>query len=56
LPCQLFGNQRSGNAAADDQRVAFEVLGYLGSGALPGTLKPWRAAATQVGLLGFTGL
>jgi hypothetical protein len=56
LPRQPLGNQRSGNAAADDQCVAFEVLGYVGSGALPGTLKPWRAAAAQVGLLGFTGL
>jgi hypothetical protein len=55
LPRQAFGNQRSGDTAADDQCVAFEVFGYSGSAALPGAFKPWRAAAAQVGLLGVVG-
>jgi len=55
LPRQPLGNQRSGNAAADDQRVAFKVFGYFGAAALPGACKPWRAAAAQVGLLGVVG-
>jgi hypothetical protein len=56
LPRQTFGDQRSGNAAADDQRVAFQVLGNGGSGALFEPPEPWRAAAAQVRLLGLTGL
>jgi hypothetical protein len=55
LPRQPFGDQRSGNAAADDQRVAFQALGDVGPAALPGAFKPWRAAAAQVGLLGVVG-
>jgi hypothetical protein len=55
LPRQPFGNQRSGNAAADDQRVAFQVFGYIGAAALFCARKPWRAAAAQVGLPGVVG-
>jgi hypothetical protein len=55
LPRQPLGDQRSGNAAADDQRVAFQVFGYVGPGALAGARKPRRAAAAQVGLLGVVG-
>jgi hypothetical protein len=55
LPRQPLGNQRSGNAAADDQRIAFQVFGYIGAAALLGAGKPWRAAAAQVGLLGVVG-
>jgi hypothetical protein len=54
LPCQPFGNQRSGNAAAD-QRVAFQVFGYGDAAALLRARKPWRPAAAQVGLLGVVG-
>jgi hypothetical protein len=56
LPRQAFGDQRSGNAAADDQRVAFQVLGDGGSVALFDAFEPRRAAAAEVGLLGLTGL
>jgi hypothetical protein len=55
LPRQLFGDQRSGNTTADDQRVALQVLAYIGSGALPGMRKPRRTAAAQIGLLGVVG-
>jgi hypothetical protein len=55
LPRQPLGDQRSGDAAADDQRVAFQVFGYIDAAALPGVRKPWRAAAAQVGLLGVVG-
>jgi hypothetical protein len=55
LPRQPLGDQRSGNAAANDQRVAFQVFGYISPAALPGARKPWRAAAAQVGLLGVVG-
>jgi hypothetical protein len=56
LPRQLLGDQRSGNATADDQRVALQVLAYIGSGALPGMRKPRRTAAAQIGLLGVVEL
>jgi hypothetical protein len=55
LPRQPFGDQRPGNAAADNQRVAFQVIGYSGSIALLRAFEPWRAAAAQVGLLGLIG-
>jgi hypothetical protein len=51
LPRQSLGDQRSGDAAADDQRVAFQVFGYFGTAALFCARKPWRAATAQVGLL-----
>jgi hypothetical protein len=56
LPRQPLGNQRSGDATADDQRVAFQVFCYFGSDALFSALKPRRAAAAQVGLFCLTGL
>jgi hypothetical protein len=55
LPRQPLGDQRSGDAAADDQRGAFQVFGYGGSIALLRAFKPWRAAAEQVDLLGVVG-
>jgi hypothetical protein len=55
LPRQTFGDQRSGNAAADDQRVALQVLGDGGSAAPFDASEPRRAAAAQVGLLGVVG-
>jgi hypothetical protein len=55
LPSQTFGDQRSGNAAADDQRVAFQVFGNGSSAALFDAFEPRRAAAAQVGLLGAVG-
>jgi hypothetical protein len=55
LPRQPLGDQRSGDAAADDQRVAFQVFIDVGAAALPGAREPWRAATTQVGLLGVVG-
>ena len=55
LPRQALGNQRSGDAAADHQRVAFQVFGYIGAAGLLGPRKPRRAAAAQVGLLGVVG-
>jgi hypothetical protein len=55
LPRQSLGDQRSGNAAADDQRVAFQVFGDSGAAALRCARKPWRAAAAKVGLLGVVG-
>jgi hypothetical protein len=45
LPRQPLGDQRSGNAAADDQRVAFQIFSYFGSDARFGALEPRRAAA-----------
>jgi hypothetical protein len=55
LPRQALGDQRSGDAATDDQRVAFQVFGYIGAAALLCARKPWRAAAAQVGLLDVVG-
>jgi hypothetical protein len=55
LPHQPLGDQRSGDAAADDQRLAFQVFGYVDPAALRCAPKPWRAAAAQVGLLGIAG-
>jgi hypothetical protein len=55
LARQALGDQRSGDAAADDQRVAFQVFGYIGAAALLCAGKPRRAAAAQVGLLGVVG-
>jgi hypothetical protein len=55
LPRQALGDQRSGDAATDDQRVAFQVFGYIGAAALLCARKPWRAAAVQVGLLDVVG-
>jgi hypothetical protein len=55
LPRQALGDQRSGDAAADDQRVAFQVFGYIDAAALLCARKPRRAAAAQVGLLDIVG-
>jgi hypothetical protein len=55
LSRQPLGDQRSGNPAADDQRVAFQVFGDVDAAALLCVRKPWRAAAAQVGLLGVVG-
>jgi hypothetical protein len=55
LPRQSFGDQRSGDTATDNQRVAFQVFGYFNAAALLCTRKPRRTAAAQVGLLGVVG-
>jgi hypothetical protein len=47
-----LGDERSGDAAADDQRIAFEIFTELESGRIFGSLVPRRMAATQVGLFG----
>jgi hypothetical protein len=52
LPREALGDQGSGNAAADDQRIAFHVLGDLEADTIPGCRKPRRAAAAQIGLFG----
>jgi hypothetical protein len=52
LAGKSFGDQRSGDAAADDQRIAFEIFTDLQSGPMFGSLMPRRVAATQVGLFG----
>jgi hypothetical protein len=52
LPREALGNQRSGNTAADDQRIACHVLGDVEADSRLGCGKPGRAAAAQIGLLG----
>jgi hypothetical protein len=45
LPGQAFGNQGAGNAAADDQRIAFDVLADLEPDRTLARRKPRRPAA-----------
>jgi len=52
LPRESFRDQRSRDAAADDQRIAFDVLGHLEADRMLGGRKPRRAAAAQIGLFG----
>jgi hypothetical protein len=52
LSRQPFGNQRAGDAGADDQRVAFRVFAQFGTRRMPGRRIPGRAAAAQIGLFG----
>ena len=52
LPRQPFGDQRAGDAGADDQRIAFGVFEEFGARRMPGRRKPRRAAAAQIGLFG----
>jgi hypothetical protein len=40
LARQALGDQRSCNAAAHDQRVAFQALGYIEAGGMPARRKP----------------
>jgi hypothetical protein len=51
LASQAFGDQRSGNACADNQRIAFEVFTEVVPLRMRRRRKPRRTAATQVGLL-----
>jgi hypothetical protein len=52
LAREAFGDERSGDAAADDQRIAFDVLSDLKADGMLGRHKPGRAAAAKVGLFG----
>jgi hypothetical protein len=52
LARQSFGDQRSGNAGTDDQRIAFDVLLEFTADRLSGGGKPRRTAAAQIGLFG----
>jgi hypothetical protein len=52
LPREALGDERSGNPAADNQRIAFDVLSEVETGSMPACRKPGRAAAAQVGLFG----
>jgi hypothetical protein len=52
LAGKSFGDQRSGDAATNDQRIAFEIVTDLQSGRRFDSLIPGRVAATQVGLFG----
>jgi hypothetical protein len=52
LAGKSFGDQRSSNAATDDQHIAFEIVTDLQSGRRFDSLIPGRVAAAQVGLFG----
>jgi hypothetical protein len=52
LAREAFGDERSGNPAADDQRIAFDVLSEVKTDGMPACRKPGRPAAAQVGLFG----
>jgi hypothetical protein len=52
LARQPLGDQRSRDAGADDQRLAFQILGDLRPWRRLGRSKPGRAAAAQIGLFG----
>ena len=52
LPRQAFGDQRSGDAGADNQRIAFEVFADFAARRMCRRRKPRRTAAAQVGLFG----
>ena len=52
LARQALGDQRSRDAGADDQRIAFEVLADLEADRMLARRKPRRVAAAQVGLFG----
>jgi hypothetical protein len=51
-PAKTLGNERSGYAAANDQRLAFDILADLKSEATLGCRIPRRTAAPEVGLFG----
>jgi hypothetical protein len=52
LARKAFGDERPGNPAADDQRIAFDVLSEIETDSMPACRKPRRPAAAQVGLFG----
>lgn len=52
LPRQPLGDQRSGNAAADDQRVASGIFSDARKKIGRCALEPRRAAAAEIGLFG----
>lgn len=49
---EAFGDERSGNPAADNQRIAFDVLSEVKTDSMPARREPGRTAAAQVGLFG----
>jgi hypothetical protein len=52
LARQPLGDQRSRNAGADDQRIAFEVFADVAARRMYRRRKPRRTAAVQVVLFG----
>ena len=56
LAREALGDERSGDAAADNQRIAFDVLSEVKADSMPTRRKPGRAAAPQVGLFGIVGV
>jgi hypothetical protein len=52
LAGKALGDKRSGDAATDNEGIAFEVLTDLESGGVPGRFIPWRPTASQIGLFG----
>ncbi|WP_291866458.1 hypothetical protein [Bradyrhizobium sp.] len=52
LARQALGDQRSRDAAPDDQRIAFQVLAEVDADRMLPPCKPRRTAAPQVGMFG----
>ena len=52
LARQALGDQRSGDAGADDQRIAFQVLADVEADRMLARGKPRRASAAKIGLFG----
>jgi hypothetical protein len=52
LAREALGDERSGNAAAADQRIAFHVLADVKTDSMLACHKPGRAAAAKIGLFG----
>jgi len=52
LTREAFGDQRSGNAGPDDQRIASEVLAEVAARRMWRCGKPRRTATAQLGLFG----
>jgi hypothetical protein len=52
LPRQPLGDQRAGDAGAEDQRVAFRGFAQFGTRRMQGRRIPGRTATAQIGLLG----
>jgi hypothetical protein len=52
LTRKSLANERAGNSAADNQRIASDVLGEVKADSMLAGRKPRRTAAAQVGLFG----
>jgi len=55
LAREALGDQRAGNPGADDQRIALQVLRYLGPRLRPCRGEPGRTSATKIRLFGVIG-